>query len=152
MVNSINKLVLTILSLNFFKIASNPEISESETKEQSSIQENKFHRFEPINLYEARRQFILSNFNKFSNYITLKKPSSLNEKLECIYKEDITNDNKYPLFSYSSKDILNSNDPNLYYPFKQNITNYLSKNLTLSFQTQKKLSLSLYIFYDLKGN
>ena len=152
MVKSINKLVLIILSFIFCKIVSNPEILESEIKDQPSILENKFHRFEPISLYEARREFILSHFKKFSNYITLKKPSSLNEKLECIYKEDINTDNKYPLFSYSSKDILNSNDDNLYYPFKQNITNYLSKNLTLSFQTQKKLSLSLYILFELKGN
>ena len=56
------------------------------------------------------------------------------------------------MFSYSSKDIINSNDQNLYFPFKQNITDYLSKNLTLSLQTQKKLSLSLYILYELKGN
>ena len=125
-----------------------PEKNEQEMKSE----DNKIHRFEPYNIYTTRREFILSNFDKFSKYITLKKPSSINEKLECIYKQDINNDNKEPLFSYSSKDIINSNDQNLYYPFKQNITDYLSKNLTLSLQTQKKLSLSLYILYELKGN
>ena len=125
-----------------------PEKNEPEFK----FEDNKIHRFEPYNIYATRREFILSNFDKFSKYITLKKPSSINEKLECIFKKDINNDNKEPLFSYSSKDIINSNDQNLYYPFKQNITDYLSKNLTLSLQTQKKLSLSLYILYELKGN
>ena len=146
-------LLLIILSLvssqNTFSIENNESNDESSTNQE---QDNKFHRFEPYNLYVSRREFILSNFDKFSKFITLKKPSSLNEKLECIFKEDVNDDNKSPLFSYSSKDILNSNDENIYYPFIQNITYYLSKNLTLSLQTQKKISLSLYILYELKGN
>ena len=148
---------LFILLIILFFITSQDTVNNENNNipktESIDNQDNKFHRFEPYDLYVSRREFILSNFNKFSKYITLKKPSSLNERLECIFKEDITNDNiKSPLFSYSSKDILNSNDENIYYPFKNNITHYLSKNLTLSFQTQKKLSLSLYILYELKGN
>ena len=152
MKNLNNLLMLLLLSLTISQDISENDKIEYKSSESLSIEENKFHRFEPYNLYVARREFILSNFDKFSKYITLKKPKLLNEKLECIYKEDIPNENKLPLFSYTSKDILNSNDENLYYPFKQNITNYLSKNLTLSYQTQKKISLSLYILYELKGN
>ena len=143
--------ILIIISLTSCQNTENS--NNAEQKEESSLnKEKKIHRFEPYNIYITRREFILSNFDKFSKYITIKKPSSLNEKLECIYKDNIVNDNKEPLFSYSSKDIINSNDPNLYYPFKENISHYLSKNLTLSFQTQKKLFLSLYILYELKGN
>ena len=150
----LNYLLLLII-LSFISSQNTVNIENNESNGESSTnqeQDNKFHRFEPYNLYVSRREFILSNFGKFSKFITLKKPSSLNEKLECIFKEDVNDDNKAPLFSYSSKDILNSNDENIYYPFIQNITNYLSKNLTLSLQTQKKLSLSLYILYELKGN
>ena len=150
----INLKLLYILIIISLTSSQNTENSNNaEQKEESSLnKEKKIHRFEPYNIYITRREFILSNFDKFSKYITIKKPSSLNEKLECIYKDNIVNDNKEPLFSYSSKDIINSNDPNLYYPFKENISHYLSKNLTLSFQTQKKLFLSLYILYELKGN
>ena len=154
MINLNNLLVLFLFSSIISQPNSNQKNIESKKEDIPSNEDkdNKFHRFEPYNLYVSRREFILSNFDKFSKYITLKKPNSLNEKLECIYKDDLFNDNKSPLFSYTSKDILNSNDENLYYPFKQNITRYLSQNLTLSFQTQKKLSLSLYILYELKGN
>ena len=150
----INLKLLYILIIISLTSSQNTENSNNaEQKEESSFnKEKKIHIFEPYNIYITRREFILSNFDKFSKYITIKKPSSLNEKLECIYKDNIVNDNKEPLFSYSSKDIINSNDPNLYYPFKENISHYLSKNLTLSFQTQKKLFLSLYILYELKGN
>ena len=146
------KILFTLILFSLIFSQENIKIPEFENNniKTESIQENTFHRFEPYNLYIARREFILSNFNKFSNYITIKKPSSLNEKLECIFKDDVNNNS--PLFSYSSKDILNSNDENIYYPFKNIIINYLSKNLTLSFQTQKKLSLSLYVLYELKGN
>ena len=153
MINLNNILVLFLFSL----IISQPNFNQKKedipsNEDKENDKDKKFHRFEPYNLYVARREFILSNFDKFSKYVTLKKPNSLNEKLECIFKGDLFNDKKTPLFSYTSKDILNSNDENLYYPFKQNITKYLSQNLTLSFQTQKKLSLSLYILYELKGN
>ena len=146
------KILFTLILFSLISSQENIKIPEFENNniKTESIVENTFHRFEPYNLYIARREFILSNFNKFSNYITIKKPSSLNEKLECIFKDDVNNNS--PLFSYSSKDILNSNDENVYYPFKNIIINYLSKNLTLSFQTQKKLSLSLYVLYELKGN
>ena len=146
------KILFTLILFSLIFSQENIKIPEFENNniKTESIVENTFHRFEPYNLYIARREFILSNFNKFSNYITIKKPSSLNEKLECIFKDDVNNNS--PLFSYSSKDILNSNDENIYYPFKNIIINYLSKNLTLSFQTQKKLSLSLYVLYELKGN
>ena len=146
------KILFTLILFSLISSQENIKIPEFENNniKTESIVENTFHRFEPYNLYIARREFILSNFNKFSNYITIKKPSSLNEKLECIFKDDVNNNS--PLFSYSSKDILNSNDENIYYPFKNIIINYLSKNLTLSFQTQKKLSLSLYVLYELKGN
>ena len=144
-----------ILSL-FILINSEKDINLENTQ-QKIIQtkedgEEIIHRFEPYNLYISRREFILSNFDKISNYITLKKPSSINEKLQCIFKSDITLDNSLNLFSYSEKDILNSNSENIYYPFINDISNYLSKNLTLSFQTQKKLKLSLFILYELKGN
>ena len=144
-----------ILSL-FILINSEKDINLENTQ-QKIIQtkedgEEIIHRFEPYNLYISRREFILSNFDKISNYITLKKPSSINEKLQCIFKSDITLDKSLNLFSYSEKDILNSNSENIYYPFINEISNYLSKNLTLSFQTQKKLKLSLYILYELKGN
>ena len=144
-----------ILSL-FILINSEKDINLENTQ-QKIIQtkedgEEIIHRFEPYNLYISRREFILSNFDKISNYITLKKPSSINEKLQCIFKSDITLDKSLNLFSYSEKDILNSNSENIYYPFIDDISNYLSKNLTLSFQTQKKLKLSLYILYELKGN
>ena len=141
-----------LLIIIYIILCQNVQSENVEDKESSFNQEKKFHRFEPYNIYIARREFILSNFDKFSKYITIKSPSSSKEKLECIYKNDINIDNKSPLFSYSSKDILNSNDENLYFPFRQNISTYLSKNLTLSFQTQKKLFLSLYILYELKGN
>ena len=146
------KILFTLILFSLISSQENIKIPEFENNniKTESIVENTFHRFEPYNLYIARREFILSNFNKFSNYISIKKPSSLNEKLECIFKDDVNNNS--PLFSYSSKDILNSNDENIYYPFKNIIINYLSKNLTLSFQTQKKLSLSLYVLYELKGN
>ena len=146
------KILFTLILFSLISSQENIKIPEFENNniKTESIVENTFHRFEPYNLYIARREFILSNFNKFSNYITIKKPSSSNEKLECIFKDDVNNNS--PLFSYSSKDILNSNDENIYYPFKNIIINYLSKNLTLSFQTQKKLSLSLYVLYELKGN
>ena len=146
------KILFTLILFSLISSQENIKIPEFENNniKTESIVENTFHRFEPYNLYIARREFILSNFNKFSNYISIKKPSSLNEKLECIFKDDVNNNS--PLFSYSSKDILNSNDENVYYPFKNIIINYLSKNLTLSFQTQKKLSLSLYVLYELKGN
>ena len=153
---NLKNLFLSLIILLFItstNIPNNENNNNIQNEESSDIHDNTFHRFEPYNLYVSRREFILSNFHKFSKYITLKKPSSLKERLECIFKEDITDDiNKMPLFSYSSKDILNSNDENLYYPFRQNISNFLAKNLTLSFQTQKKLSLSLYILYELKGN
>ena len=144
-----------ILSL-FILINSEKDINLENTQ-QKIIQtkedgEEIIHRFEPYNLYISRREFILSNFDKISNYITLKKPSSINEKLQCIFKSDITLDKSLNLFSYSEKDILNSNSENIYYPFIDDISNYLSKNLTLSFQTQKKLKLSLFILYELKGN
>ena len=110
------------------------------------------HRFEPYNIFTSRREFILSNFDKFSKYITIRKPSSINEKLECIYKQDFKIDSSTSLFSYNSNDILNSNDENIYYPFNKLVSDYLSNNLTLSIQTQKKISLSLYILFELKGN
>ena len=141
-----------LLIIIYIILCQNVQSENIEDKESSFNHEKKFHRFEPYNIYIARREFILSNFDKFSKYITIKSSSSSKEKLECIYKNDINIDNKSPLFSYSSKDILNSNDENLYFPFRQNISTYLSKNLTLSFQTQKKLFLSLYILYELKGN
>jgi hypothetical protein len=152
---NLKNLFISLIILFFITSTNIPnnENTNIQNEQSSDFHDNKFHRFEPYNLYISRREFILSNFNKFSKYITLKKPSSLKERLECIFKEDITDDNnKMPLFSYSSKDILNSNDEKLYYPFRQNISNFLAKNLTLSFQTQKKLSLSLYILYELKGN
>ena len=148
------KLFLTLTL--FILINSEPEINKENTQQKifqdKEDDEDIVHRFEPYNLYISRREFILSNFDKISNYITLKKPSSINEKLQCIFKSDITLDNSLNLFSYSEKDILNSNSENIYYPFINDISNYLSKNLTLSFQTQKKLKLSLYILYELKGN
>ena len=145
-------LTLTLLIL----INSEPEINllndPNQAGQAKENEEEKIHRFEPYNLYISRREFILSNFDKFSNYITLKKPASINEKLQCIFKSDITIDSSTSLFSYTEKDIINSNSENIYYPYINNISNYLTNNLTLSFQTQKKLKLSLYILYELKGN
>ena len=146
-------LTLTLIIL----INSQTETNTIKTEQESNqIPENEeeelIHRFEPYNLYISRREYILSNFDKFSKYITLKKPSSTNEKLQCIFKSDVTIDSSTSLFSYTEKDILNSNSENIYYPYINNISQYLSKNLTLSFQTQKKLALSLYILYELKGN
>ena len=146
-------LTLTLIIL----INSQAETNTIKTQQESNQtpeneEEELIHRFEPYNLYISRREYILSNFDKFSKYITLKKPSSTNEKLQCIFKSDITIDSSTSLFSYTEKDILNSNSENIYYPYINNISQYLSKNLTLSFQTQKKLALSLYILYELKGN
>lgn len=146
------KLFLTLTLIILIKCDTNIENKSQQPNPISKNEEEIIHRFEPYNIYMARREFILSNFDRFSNYITIKKPSSLNEKLQCIFKSDITIDTKTSLFSYTDKDILNSNSENIYYPFKKNISEFLSKNLTLSFQTQKKLALSLYILYELKGN
>ena len=146
------KLFLTLTLIILIKCDTNIENKSQQSNHISKNEEEIIHRFEPYNIYMARREFILSNFDRFSNYITIKKPSSLNEKLQCIFKSDLTIDTKTSLFSYTDKDILNSNSENIYYPFKKNISEFLSKNLTLSFQTQKKLALSLYILYELKGN
>ena len=146
------KLFLTLTLIILIKCDTNIENKSQQPNHISKNEEEIIHRFEPYNIYMARREFILSNFDRFSNYITIKKPSSLNEKLQCIFKSDLTIDTKTSLFSYTDKDILNSNSENIYYPFKKNISEFLSKNLTLSFQTQKKLALSLYILYELKGN
>ena len=146
------KLFLTLTLIILIKCDTNIENKSQQPNPISKNEEEIIHRFEPYNIYMARREFILSNFDRFSNYITIKKPSSLNEKLQCIFKSDVTIDTKTSLFSYTDKDILNSNSENIYYPFKKNISEFLSKNLTLSFQTQKKLALSLYILYELKGN
>jgi hypothetical protein len=146
------KLFLTLTLIILIKCDINIENKSQQPNPISKNKEEIIHRFEPYNIYMARREFILSNFDRFSNYITIKKPSSLNEKLQCIFKSDVTIDTKTSLFSYTDKDILNSNSENIYYPFKKNISEFLSKNLTLSFQTQKKLALSLYILYELKGN
>ena len=146
------KLFLTLTLIILIKCDTNIENKSQQPNPISKNEEEIIHRFEPYNIYMARREFILSNFDRFSNYITIKKPSSLNEKLQCIFKSDLTIDTKTSLFSYTDKDILNSNSENIYYPFKKNISEFLSKNLTLSFQTQKKLALSLYILYELKGN
>ena len=146
------KLFLTLTLIILIKCDTNIENKSQQLNPISKNEEEIIHRFEPYNIYMARREFILSNFDRFSNYITIKKPSSLNEKLQCIFKSDVTIDTKTSLFSYTDKDILNSNSENIYYPFKKNISDFLSKNLTLSFQTQKKLALSLYILYELKGN
>ena len=146
------KLFLTLTLIILIKCDTNIENKSQQPNLISKNEEEIIHRFEPYNIYMARREFILSNFDRFSNYITIKKPSSLNEKLQCIFKSDVTIDTKTSLFSYTDKDILNSNSENIYYPFKKNISEFLSKNLTLSFQTQKKLALSLYILYELKGN
>ena len=146
------KLFLTLTLIILIKCDTNIENKSQQPNHISKNEEEIIHRFEPYNIYMARREFILSNFDRFSNYITIKKPSSLNEKLQCIFKSDVTIDTKTSLFSYTDKDILNSNSENIYYPFKKNISEFLSKNLTLSFQTQKKLALSLYILYELKGN
>ena len=146
------KLFLTLTLIILIKCDTNIENKSQQPNHISKNEEEIIHRFEPYNIYMARREFILSNFDRFSNYITIKKPSSLNEKLQCIFKSDVTIDTKASLFSYTDKDILNSNSENIYYPFKKNISEFLSKNLTLSFQTQKKLALSLYILYELKGN
>ena len=146
------KLFLTLTLIILIKCDTNIENKSQQLNPISKNEEEIIHRFEPYNIYMARREFILSNFDRFSNYITIKKPSSLNEKLQCIFKSDVTIDTKTSLFSYTDKDILNSNSENIYYPFKKNISEFLSKNLTLSFQTQKKLALSLYILYELKGN
>ena len=146
------KLFLTLTLIILIKCDTNIENKSQQPNHISKNEEEIIHRFEPYNIYMARREFILSNFDRFSNYITIKKPSSLNEKLQCIFKSDVTIDTKTSLFSYTDKDILNSNSENIYYPFKKNISEYLSKNLTLSFQTKKKLALSLYILYELKGN
>ena len=145
-------LTLLILINSEIETQTNIENNQFTSNQISEKEEEIIHRFEPYNLYIARREFILSNFDKFSNYITLKKPSSINEKLQCIFKSDITLDSSISLFSYTEKDILNSNSENIYYPFINNISSYLSNNLTLSFQTQKKLALSFYILYELKGN
>jgi len=146
------KLFLTLTLIILIKCDTNIKNKSQQPNHISKNEEEIIHRFEPYNIYMARREFILSNFDRFSNYITIKKPSSLNEKLQCIFKSDVTIDTKTSLFSYTDKDILNSNSENIYYPFKKNISEFLSKNLTLSFQTQKKLALSLYILYELKGN
>ena len=146
------KLFLTLTLIILIKCDTNIENKSQQPNPISKNEEEIIHRFEPYNIYMARREFILSNLDRFSNYITIKKPSSLNEKLQCIFKSDLTIDTKTSLFSYTDKDILNSNSENIYYPFKKNISDFLSKNLTLSFQTQKKLALSLYILYELKGN
>ena len=146
------KLFLTLTLIILIKCDTSIENKSQQPNHISKNEEEIIHRFEPYNIYMARREFILSNFDRFSNYITIKKPSSLNEKLQCIFKSDVTIDTKTSLFSYTDKDILNSNSENIYYPFKKNISEFLSKNLTLSFQTQKKLALSLYILYELKGN
>ena len=146
------KLFLTLTLIILIKCDTNIENKSQQPNLISKNEEEIIHRFEPYNIYMARREFILSNFDRFSNYITIKKPSSLNEKLQCIFKSDVSIDTKTSLFSYTDKDILNSNSENIYYPFKKNISEFLSKNLTLSFQTQKKLALSLYILYELKGN
>ena len=146
------KLFLTLTLIILIKCDTNIENKSQQPNPISKNEEEIIHRFEPYNIYMARREFILSNFDRFSNYITIKKPSSLNEKLQCIFKSDVTIDTKTSLFSYTDKDILNSNSENIYYPFKKNISEFLSKNLTISFQTQKKLALSLYILYELKGN
>ena len=146
------KLFLTLTLIILIKCDTNIENKSQQPNHISKNEEEIIHRFEPYNIYMARREFILSNFDRFSNYITIKKPSSLNEKLQCIFKSDVTIDTKTSLFSYTDKDILNSNSENIYYPFKKNISEFLSKNLTLSFQTKKKLALSLYILYELKGN
>ena len=146
------KLFLTLTLIILIKCDTDIENKSQQPNLISKNEEEIIHRFEPYNIYMARREFILSNFDRFSNYITIKKPSSLNEKLQCIFKSDVTIDTKTSLFSYTDKDILNSNSENIYYPFKKNISEFLSKNLTLSFQTQKKLALSLYILYELKGN
>ena len=148
------KLFLTLTLFILINSDTNTEnnFPKSDKAQEILNEEEIIHRFEPYNIYMARREFILSNFDKFSNYITLKKPSSTKEKLQCIYKSDITIDSTTPLFTYSEKDILNSNSENIYFPYIKNISNYLSHNLTLSFQTQKKISLALYILYELKGN
>ena len=146
------KLFLTLTLIILIKCDTSIENKSQQPNHISKNEEEIIHRFEPYNIYMARREFILSNFDRFSNYIKIKKPSSLNEKLQCIFKSDVTIDTKTSLFSYTDKDILNSNSENIYYPFKKNISEFLSKNLTLSFQTQKKLALSLYILYELKGN
>ena len=146
------KLFLTLTLIILIKCDTDIENKSQQPNHILKNEEEIIHRFEPYNIYMARREFILSNFDRFSKYITIKKPSSLNEKLQCIFKSDVTIDTKTSLFSYTDKDILNSNSENIYYPFKKNISEFLSKNLTLSFQTQKKLALSLYILYELKGN
>ena len=145
-------LILTLLILINSDTNTENNFPKSDKPQEILKEEEMIHRFEPYNLYMARREFILSNFDKFSNYITIKKPSSTKEKLQCIYKSDIAIDSTTPLFSYTENDILNSNSENIYYPYIKNISNYLSQNLTLSFQTKKKISLSLYILFELKGN
>ena len=145
-------LILTLLILINSDTNTENNFPKSDKPQEILKEEEMIHRFEPYNLYMARREFILSNFDKFSNYITIKKPSSTKEKLQCIYKSDIAIDSTTPLFSYTENDILNSNSENIYYPYLKNISNYLSQNLTLSFQTKKKISLSLYILFELKGN
>ena len=142
-------LVLTLLILiNSEKV----NIDNNIENNVENIEEEINHRFEPYNIYMTRREFILNNFDRFSKYITIKKPLTINEKLQCVYKSDITLDNTVSLFSYTEKDILNSNSENIYYPYLHNISSFLSNNFTLSFQTKKKLTLALYILFELKGN
>ena len=142
-------LVLTLLILiNSEKV----NIDNNIENNAENIEEEINHRFEPYNIYMTRREFILNNFDRFSKYITIKKPLTINEKLQCVYKSDITLDNTVSLFSYTEKDILNSNSENIYYPYLHNISSFLSNNFTLSFQTKKKLTLALYILFELKGN
>ena len=116
------KLFLTLTLIILIKCDTNIENKSQQSNPISKKEEEIIHRFEPYNIYVARREFILSNFDRFSNYITIKKPSSLNEKLQCIFKSDVTIDTKTSLFSYTDKDILNSNSENIYYPFKKNIS------------------------------
>ena len=106
-----------------------------------------FHRFEPYKLYNERKLFYLSNFNKFSEYLQIQFDYKIN-KFKCIVQKPILKD-KTNIFIFNINNTINSTN---YFPLYNNISNFLKNSLSLNNKLSNNYLLSLYILYQLKGN
>ena len=118
-------LIITFLSL-LFTITSTP-----------------FH-FEPYSLYKTRSLFISKHFPLFTSSLKYDISTS-----KCITTNQI-HSNSTILFEFNTSSILLPNTS--YYPFKSNISSYLSNDLSLPSTTTSKLTLALHILFELKNN
>ena len=118
-------LIITFLSL-LFTITSTP-----------------FH-FEPYSLYKTRSLFISKHFPFFTSSLKYDISTS-----KCIIINQI-HSNSTILFEFNTSSILLPNTS--YYPFKSNISSFLSNDLSLPLTTTSKLTLALHILFELKNN